>query len=1099
MTKNIPNYNHKTAEKNWQRIWAEKQIFKFDDTSPKPKYYVLEMFPFPSGKIHMGHLRNYAIGDVIARFKKMQGFNVLHPIGFDAFGLPAENAALQNGTHPKDWTYSNIENMKAELKSVGFSYDWSRELATCDVSYYRHEQKIFLDFLKNGLAYQKESFVNWDPIDQTVLANEQVIDGKGWRSGAIVEKKKLKQWFLKVSEFNEELLSELKNLTGWDERVLSMQENWIGKSEGALIDFVIDECDSTTMGVDKGSPYLGGASRCDSTTMGDKISIYTTRPDTIFGAAFIGISPNHPVALELAKDNQKIADFINECNKTAVDEETLEKAEKKGIDSGLKATHPFDESIKLPIYIANFVLMEYGTGAIFGCPAHDQRDFEFAKKYNLPIKYVVANLSNFLVETDLIDYSNPKIQELILQIKSKTNDELERVRIAYFLVRDQINHSMDEASYLHKKPHLKASEVLQEQVGFCFGKSLLLAAILRGLGVPCGFSDQLLMLDEDVSDRKIIHTINAVYLKSFHRWIRLDARGNKPQDVNADFSLDEEILAYNARKEFNEINNLGIYSRVTDQIKNLYQKSPTNQEIINNLFDNNITEVEQPYLEDGVIFNSGFLNGLKSEEAKELMIKTLEEKGLGKRKINYRLRDWGISRQRYWGCPIPVLYLEDGSVVPVPEEDLPVQLPDDVRFGGSGANSARGSCDSRAMGDNLSSGNPLANHPTWKHTTYKGQDKFGQNKLQQAIRETDTFDTFFESSWYFLRFASQPQNQAFDKETVNKLLPVDQYIGGVEHAVLHLLYARFFTKALKKCGYLDFDEPFKNLLTQGMVCHQTFKDSKGEWVYPSDAMKDEVGNFIHIQTKEKLFAGRSEKMSKSKKNVVEPAHIIDAYGADTARLFMLSDTPPERNLEWSDAGIDGAWKYINRIYKLVVSNQSLVSGDVHFSSATKEQQEIIKLNHKTIFAVKSELEKMGFNRAIAKIREFSNALEKFEIKNEDDQKIMSFSVYNLVLLIAPIMPHLAEELWKILGNQTIIFQSVSFPHSDESLIVDDQVSIAVQVNGKLRSVLAMPKSSSKEELEKAALADENVQKNIAGKEIKKIIIVPDKLVSIVVG
>jgi leucyl-tRNA synthetase len=887
MTKQIPNYNHKQVEKTWQKTWHEKQIFKFDASKPEPKYYVLEMFPFPSGKIHMGHLRNYAIGDVVARFKKMQGFNVLHPIGFDAFGLPAENAALQNGTHPKDWTYSNIENMKAELKSVGFSYDWSREIATCDVDYYKHEQKIFLDFYKNGLAYQKESFVNWDPIDQTVLANEQVIDGRGWRSGAVVEKKKLKQWFLKVSEFNEELLEELKNLKGWDERVLSMQENWIGKSEGAIVEFEIKNLSSQRKLGSHELDEIPAFAGMTSLEVGMTVKIYTTRPDTLFGAAAIIISPHHPIAAELSKSNQNIADFIVECSKTAVNEEAIETAEKTGIDTGLQAIHPLDENIKLPVWIGNFVLMEYGTGAVFACPAHDARDFEFATKYNLPIKQVVA----------------------------ADNTEL-------------------------------------------------------------------------------------------------------------------------------------------------------------------------PYTENGVMINSEFLNGMKSEDAKQKVIEILEAKNLGKRQINYRLRDWGVSRQRYWGCPIPILYLEDGTAVPVPEEDLPVQLPDDVEFKGNG--------------------NPLANHPTWKHTTYKGQ---------KATRETDTFDTFFESSWYFLRFASQPKNQAFDKETVNKLLPVDQYIGGVEHAVLHLLYARFFTKALKKCGYLDFNEPFKNLLTQGMVCHQTFKDQKGGWVYPSDVMKDENGNFINILTKEKVTAGRSEKMSKSKKNVVEPLNIIDAYGADTARLFMLSDTPPERNLEWSDAGIDGAWKYINRIYKLVVSHchtersegsheassvlvNSMAQDDKLFS---KEQQEIVKLNHKTIFAVENELEKMGFNRAIAKIREFSNALEKFEVKNENDQKIMQFSLHNLVLLISPILPHLAEELWKTLGNKGLIFESVSFPNSDKRLIVDDQVNIAVQVNGKLRTLIPMPKSSNKEELEKVVLENEIIQKNISGKEIKKIIIVPDKLVNIVIA
>jgi leucyl-tRNA synthetase len=855
----IPNYNHKTTEKKWQKQWLEDQSFKFDETSPKPKYYTLEMFPFPSGKIHMGHLRNYAIGDIIARFKKMQGFNVLHPIGFDAFGLPAENAALQNGTHPKNWTYSNIEVMKTELKSVGFSYDWERSFATCDVDYYKHEQKIFLDFVKNGLAYQKESFVNWDPIDKTVLANEQVIDGKGWRSGAVVEKKKLKQWFLKVSDFSEELLLELKNLKGWDERVLSMQKNWIGKSEGAIIEFTLCQPKKSA------------------------IKVYTTRPDTIFGAAAIVISPNHPIAENLSKTNSQISEFINECNKSAVDEETLENTEKKGFKTNLEVTHPFDKNTKLPVYIGNFVLMDYGTGAIFACPAHDESDFEFAKKYDLPICQVVKS--------------------------QKEEDEL-------------------------------------------------------------------------------------------------------------------------------------------------------------------------PYSDSGIMTNSGFLDGMKNSDAKKKIIELLEERKIGQRKINYRLRDWGVSRQRYWGSPIPMLYLEDGSCVPVPEEDLPVQLPNDVEFTGEG--------------------NPLSAHKTWKHTTFKGQ---------KAIRETDTFDTFFESSWYFLRYASQPKNKAFDRETVNKLMPVDQYIGGVEHAVLHLLYARFFTKALKKCGYLNFDEPFKNLLTQGMVCHQTFKDEKGNWAYPSDAMKNDNGEFIHIQTKEKLTVGRSEKMSKSKKNVVEPANIIDAYGADTARLFMLSDTPAQRNLEWSDSGIDGAWKYINRIWKLVAANCNeescgtnleLSSEILRLVQNDKRGMEIVKLNHKTIFAVKNEFEKMGFNVAIAKIREFSNALEKFKVETDLDKKIMLFSLRNLVLLISPFIPHLAEELWQKLGASRSIANETEFPQYDPTLTIDDEVKIAIQVAGKLRVVIEAPKSATKEDLERMALANEIVQKNIAGKEIRKIIVVPNKLVNIVV-
>ncbi len=859
----VPNYNHKLAEKKWQKTWEEKDIFKFDENSAKEKYYVLEMFPYPSGKIHMGHLRNYTIGDAIARFKKLQGFNVLHPMGFDAFGLPAENAALEHKVHPQNWTLENIKTMSADLKSIGLSLDWSRQVVTCLPDYYKHEQKIFLDFLKAGLAYQKESFVNWDPIDQTVLANEQVIDGRGWRSGALVEKKKLKQWFLKVSDFSEELLAELKNLKGWDERVVTMQERWIGKSEGQIVDFKVD--------LQALFEKEGGIAQ--SAMTGDLpqiISVYTTRPDTLFGASFLGISPNHPIAQELAQTNPEIKAFINECNRNAVDEQTIEKQEKKGLETGLQVLHPLDPTWKLDIYIANFVLMEYGTGAIFGCPAHDERDFEFATKYNLPIRQVV-----------------------------------------------------DSA------------------------------------GAPL------------------------------------------------------------------------------------------------------------PYLEDGAIINSEFLNGLTCLEAKEKVFEVLSAKNAATKKINFRLRDWGVSRQRYWGCPIPILYLEDGSVVPVPEGDLPVQLPQDVEFTGAG--------------------NPLALHPTWKYTTYKGQ---------KAIRETDTFDTFFESSWYYLRYISQPQDKAFNKEEANKFMPVDQYIGGVEHAVLHLLYARFFTKALKKCGYLDISEPFANLLTQGMVCHQTFKDkASGKWIFPSEAA---------ARDPQEVIFGRSEKMSKSKKNVVDPSHIVESYGADTARLFMLSDTPASRDLDWSESGIDGCWKYINRLWKLVASNalfekeggvaQSAMTGDLK----NVNQHPVIKLTHKTIAAVKDEFEKMGFNRSIAKIREFSNALEKFEVKSESDQKIMNFALTNLVILISPIMPHLAEELWSRLGKQTLV-SAEKFPDFDPALIVDDEVSIAVQVAGKLRAVIQMPQGTSKEEMERLAFANENVQKFTEGKEIKKVITVPDKLVNIVVA
>ncbi len=1024
----IPNYSHKLAEKKWQKIWEEKNIFKFDENSTKEKYYVLEMFPYPSGKIHMGHLRNYTIGDAIARVKKLQGFNVLHPMGFDAFGLPAENAALEHKVHPQTWTLENIKTMRSELKSIGLSIDWSRELATCLPDYYKHEQKIFLDFVKAGLAYQKESYVNWDPIDQTVLANEQVIDGRGWRSGALIEKKKLKQWFLKVSDFSEELLSELKNLKGWDERVLIMQEKWIGKSEGQIIDFKIADQDN-------------------------KISVYTTRPDTLFGASFIGISPHHPIALELAQKNTEIKNFIEECNRSAVDEQTLEKQEKKGLKIDLQVVHPLDPNLKLDIYIANFVLMEYGTGAIFGCPAHDERDFEFAKKYNLPIKRVVENYDNFLSQTDLINFSHPAIQVAIERLKSSTNDEVKLAELAYNFVRDEINHAMDNDSYANQTPNLKASEVLENKVAFCFGKSALLCAILRGLKIPCGFSDQLLMFDEAISDRKIIHTVNAVYLKSLQKWIRLDARGNKPADVAAEFSLNEEKLAYEARAEFDEIDNLGIYADISKAAINLHKISATNSQVIDNLFADQDC-VTEPSTEDGKMINSSFLDGLTCAAAKEKVFEILSAKGEATKKINYRLRDWGVSRQRYWGCPIPILYLEDGSVVPVPEEDLPVKLPEDVEFTGAG--------------------NPLALHPTWKYTTYKGQ---------KAIRETDTFDTFFESSWYFLRYTSLTQDKAFDRETANKLMPVDQYIGGVEHAVLHLLYARFFTKALKKCGYLDISEPFANLLTQGMVCHTTYKNKEtGKWIFPEQALS---------MRPEEVIVGRSEKMSKSKKNTVEPSRIVESYGADTARLFMLSDSPASRDLEWSESGIDGCWKYVNRLWKLIAAAQ-IENG------AADENHAITKLTHKTIALVKEEYEKMGFNRAIAKIREFSNALEKFEVKTSEDAKVMNFALQNLVLLFSPIMPHLAEECWQKLGGVNLASES-NFPQFNPKLIVEDEVGVAIQVSGKLRAVLQVAKGLSKEELEKQAFENDNVQKFIEGKEVKKVIVVPDKLVNIVVA
>ena len=854
--KNTTNYNHKLSEIKWQKAWIEKDVFKFNKISNKEKYYVLEMFPYPSGRIHVGHLRNYAIGDAIARFKRMQGYNVLHPMGFDSFGLPAENAALEHKIHPKDWTLKNIEIMRGSLKSMGLSIDWSREIATCLPSYFKHEQKMFIDFVKNNLAYQKESEVNWDPVDKTVLANEQVIDGKGWRSGALVEKKKLKQWFLRVSQFSDELLSELKNLKGWDSRILSMQEKWIGKSEGLEIEFDI---------VDKS----------------EKIKIYTTRADTIFGASFLAIAPDHPISIEVAKNNKDAQKFIDQCKKSSVDTQTMETQEKKGFKTNLKAKNPLSGDY-IDIYIANFVLMDYGCGAIFGCPAHDERDFDFAKKYNLPITQVV--------ETK--------------------------------------------------------------------------------------------------------------------------------------------------------------------------EKAPL------------------PFNQDGRLINSQMLDGLTSFEAKEKVFDILSKENRATKKTNYKLRDWGISRQRYWGAPIPILYLEDGRVVTVPDEQLPVELPEDPIFDGNG--------------------NPLANHKTWKYTNYIDKD----GKELRAIRETDSFDTFFESSWYFLRFINPANDDiAFDKKLVNELMPVDQYIGGIEHAVLHLLYARFFTKALKKCGYLDFDEPFKNVLTQGMVCHQTFKDKNGKWLYPGDIDKKD-GKFYNINSQEEVIAGRSEKMSKSKKNIIEPSHIIDAYGADTARLFVLSDSPPERDIEWLDSGVNGCWVYINRLWRLF-SNFLLdldvknLSSDIEFNNIKDSKaQEIIKLTHKTIAKTQEDYNNKLFNVVIAKIREFSNALEKISVQNNEQSQAMFFALKSLSIIIAPIMPHLAEELWQKLGFKDLVVNQL-YPKYDSNLIIDDEIGIALQVCGKLRAVIKAKKDTPKSDIEKMALANENVQKFINDKEIKKIIIVPNKLVNIV--
>ena len=858
---NQSRYNVKPSEQKWQAAWEENNCFTVSEDSKLPKYYVLEMFPYPSGKIHMGHVRNYALGDVVARYKKASGFNVLHPMGWDAFGLPAENAAIENNTHPAKWTRENIATMRRQLKSMGLSYDWSREIATCEPEYYKHEQKMFLDFLSEDLVYRKESWVNWDPVENTVLANEQVIDGRGWRSGELVEKRKLSQWFLKITEYADDLLSELKNLERWPDRVRLMQENWIGRSEGAHVRFEISNSD-------------------------EKLEVYTTRPDTLYGASFCAIAANHPLSLELVSQNggnAPLQEFIEECNRMGTSEMAIETAEKMGFDTGLTVKHPVLEGQTLPVYVANFVLMDYGTGAIFGCPAHDQRDLDFARKYDLPVVPVVA-----------------------------------------------------------------------------------------------------------------------------------------PTDVDPD-TFDIENTAF------------------TD---------------------------------DGVMINSDFLNGMNVKTSISTMINHLEELGIGTGAVNYRLRDWGVSRQRYWGCPIPIVHCDHCGTVPVPETELPVVLPEDVDLTGAG--------------------NPLDKHPTWKHVTCPACDK-------PALRETDTFDTFFESSWYFARFAD-PTNKdvGFSKTAADYWLPVDQYIGGIEHAVLHLLYSRFFTRALKQCGYLESKEPFAGLMTQGMVCHQTYRSDSGAWVFPTDVEK-RGDSFVHTQTGETVNPGRTEKMSKSKRNVVDPENIIGTYGADTARLFMLSDSPPDRDLDWSDSGIEGAWRYVNRLWRMVFKSEKTIAAVETAQPGTlnADADTLYKLCHKTIQGVTHDLERFHFNKSVARIRELTNQLDSLEGNDDSSAWVRRFTLETLSKLTGPMIPHLAEEMWQGLGHTTLL-NNEPWPVADDAQLVEDSVEVALQVNGKLRGTVNLPKDCDQATAERAAFEVDGLKNAIAGKDVRKIIFVPNRIINVVV-
>jgi leucyl-tRNA synthetase len=829
------------ADRRWQQRWAEAKSFSAHSSSAKPKTFVLEMFPYPSGRIHMGHVRNYTMGDVIARYRRMQGHEVLHPMGWDAFGMPAENAAMERKVHPGEWTRANIEAMREQLKRLGFALDWEREFATCEPDYYGKEQELFLDLFDAGLVYRKESEVNWDPVDMTVLANEQVIDGCGWRSGAPVERRKLAQWFLKITDFADDLLEGLKTLDQWPDKVRLMQENWIGKSRGLQFRFRL-------------------AQPVESI---EEVEVFTTRPDTLFGASFVAVAADHPIASAIAASDNQAAEFVAECQRGGTSLAEIEAAEKKGFRTPVEVVHPLDADWRLPVYIANFVLMDYGTGAIFGSPGHDQRDFEFATKYGLPIRRVVAA-------------------------------------------------SVDEAA----QPVVGEADVIT-----------------------------------------------------------------------------------------------------------------------------------------GITVNSRFLDGLTTDQAIADVTRRAEQAGWGKGTVQYRLRDWGVSRQRYWGTPIPIIHCPSCGAVPVPREQLPVILPEDIDFD--------------------KPGNPLDRHPSWKHVSCPGCGA-------EATRETDTLDTFVDSSWYFMRFASQPTDKPFDRTEAEAWLPVAQYIGGVEHAILHLLYSRFWTRALQRMGRIGIAEPFKGLFTQGMVTHETYRAGDGSWLSPDEVTR-EGDDWIHVESGHPVMPGRVEKMSKSKRNTVEPEPILDKYGADAVRWFMLSDSPPERDLEWSEGGIEGASRFVQRVWKLAIGTHE----------ASGEDEGLKRKLHKTIAGVGQAIEALQFNKAVALLYELATAIEKAK-----SSETRSEAVQTLIKLIAPMAPHLAEESWAELGGGGMIADA-DWPAFDPALLVDDQVTLAVQVNGKLRDTLSAPRGLDRDAAEELALSSEKVQRQLGGASPRKVIVVPDRLVNIV--
>jgi len=843
-------YNAKVTEPKWQSAWEQSQSFKATPDE-REKYYVLEMFPYPSGRIHMGHVRNYTMGDVVARYKSAVGFNVLHPMGWDAFGMPAENAAMEKNVHPGDWTYQNIADMRAQLKPMGLSIDWSREFATCDPEYYGQQQTMFLDMMSKGLVYRKNAVVNWDPVDMTVLANEQVENGKGWRSGALVERKELTQWFFKISEYSEELLSALDDLENWPEKVRTMQKNWIGKSQGMQFDF-------KTSGAPTGF---------------DKLEVYTTRPDTLFGASFAAISCDHPLAKELEKSNVEIANFNLECRQIGTTQEALETAEKKGYNTGITVTHPFNKEWEMPVYIANFILMGYGTGAIFGCPAHDQRDLDFARKYDLIVTPVVC-----------------------------------------------------------------------------------------------------------------------------------------PSDQNPDM----------------------------------------------------FTIKDEAYTGTGNLINSRFLDGMTIEEGKSEVIKRISEMKMGQSKINYRLRDWGVSRQRYWGCPIPVVHCNECGVVPEKKENLPIVLPKDVSFN--------------------KPGNPLDRHDGWRNCKCPSCGS-------GALRETDTMDTFVDSSWYYARFTAPNSRTPTNEKEANYWMNVDQYIGGVEHAILHLLYSRFFARAMNATGHLPKKaiEPFNALFTQGMVCHATYQDPDGKWLNPDDIKPVEGGGFVTLDGRD-VIVGQSIKMSKSKKNVVDPDDIIDQYGADTARWFVMSDSPPERDVEWTASGAEAAWKHLQRVWRLTVE-----ISEEDTSQDGSQDAELEKARNVAIDAATNGIEGFAFNKSIASLYQFTNIIAKSTASKKAKTKAM----LTMAQLMQPMTPHLAEEIWSTLGGEGLVTGAM-WPEIDASMLIDDTIILPIQVNGKRRDEIEVSLELSKNEIEKIVLERPSVLRILNGASPKKIIVVPGKIVNVVV-